>query len=377
LAGVSVAIAIAALGTRLAAPAPRAQALTNCDVADLTIDAEEQAFLGLINQYRAGSGAPPLAISQSLNRASSWMSNDMAVGNYLSHFDRLNRDPFKRMADCDVTGNYAQAENVAAGYETAALAFEGWKNSPPHNANMLNAGYRSIGIARVYNAGASYGWYWTTNFSSEVAPVAQPGQLTACNTPGLAWNPPGNSISAGASIVFTASARCGGTPVYKWWIGTVGGGGAITWSQARAYSTSGTFVWSPFVPGSYYVAVWMENQGAPDNTYDVDSYTPFTVSASGCASVSFTAAPNTSSIRANTSQTFTATSTCAGTPVYRWWVWSATTGWVTAQPYSASNTFTWTPTAPGSYNIAVWVEPQGSSPSTYERDFVVERTVTP
>src|SRR4051794_17217622 len=148
-------------------PATKAYALTNCDVADLAIDGEEQAFLGLINNYRAQNNAPALAISQTLNRASSWMSVDMATKNNFSHTDTLGRDPFVRMANCDVANNL-QAENVAAGYAKAAEAFEGWKNSPGHNANMLNPAYRSIGIARAFSATATYGWYWTTNFSAEI-----------------------------------------------------------------------------------------------------------------------------------------------------------------------------------------------------------------
>ncbi|HEY7268416.1 MAG TPA: CAP domain-containing protein, partial [Dehalococcoidia bacterium] len=83
------------------APVPTASALTNCSGVDLSIDAEESAFLNLINQYR-GAGLPQLKMSVELNRASSWMAYDLATHTSFSHTDSLGRDPWTRMANCDV-----------------------------------------------------------------------------------------------------------------------------------------------------------------------------------------------------------------------------------------------------------------------------------
>ena len=52
--------------------------------------------------------------------------------------------------------------------DTGAEAFTSWKGSPDHNRNMLNGRFRAIGIARVYDANSTYGWYWTTTFGSVV-----------------------------------------------------------------------------------------------------------------------------------------------------------------------------------------------------------------
>ncbi len=38
-------------------------------------------------------------------------------------------------------------ENVSAGYHTLAEAFSGWRDSPPHKANMLKSGVTKLGIA--------------------------------------------------------------------------------------------------------------------------------------------------------------------------------------------------------------------------------------
>ena len=77
----------------------------------------------------------------------------MGANNYFSHTDSLGRDPFQRMAAFGYNYNTWKGENLAAGADTAQGAFNLWKNSPGHNANMLNANFKVIGIARVYSAG--------------------------------------------------------------------------------------------------------------------------------------------------------------------------------------------------------------------------------
>src|SRR5581483_6987502 len=65
--------------------------------AQTTLDAEQSAFLTLINNYRAQHGAGPLQVSLALQQSSQWMSADMAAKNYFSHTDSLGRGPFQRM----------------------------------------------------------------------------------------------------------------------------------------------------------------------------------------------------------------------------------------------------------------------------------------
>lgn len=164
LLGAFVAAAIAAAfqvggGTR------PAEALTNCTVSD-SFDSEEQAFLALINNYRAQNGRSALTASVNLNRAAAWMANDLGTKNYFSHTDSLGRSVGTRVANCD--GLPQNGENIAAGTvkDTAAEAFEMWRNSSGHNANMLNSSYRQIGIARKYVSTSTYKWYWVTDFST-------------------------------------------------------------------------------------------------------------------------------------------------------------------------------------------------------------------
>ena len=162
--------------------------------AQAAIDGEEQAFLTLINDYRQANGLGTLSFDSQLNNASEWMSGDMAANNYWpddaycaqfglgAHCDSTGRDPFQRMADSGYNYNTWKGENLAAGVDTAQSAFQLWKNSPGHNANMLNEHFTVIGIARVYGEAATYGWYWTTNFGGQ-ASAPPPAEPTPAPTP--------------------------------------------------------------------------------------------------------------------------------------------------------------------------------------------------
>jgi hypothetical protein len=131
------------------------------------IDGEEQAFLTLINSHRAANGLGTLTLDSQLNVVADWMSNDMATNDYFSHTDSLYRDPFQRMADLGYTYNTWKGENLAAGVDTAQGAFDLFEGSPGHNANMLNANFKVIGIARVFGDGSTFGWYWSTEFGGQ------------------------------------------------------------------------------------------------------------------------------------------------------------------------------------------------------------------
>jgi uncharacterized protein YkwD len=155
-------VAVFALAAFAVVDAPAATAAGDC-TADGSLDAEEKAFLALINNHRAQNGAAALGVSYTLSKAAQWKSQDMGANGYFAHND-LNRTWVDRIRDCGYGYNTSLGENIAAGVSSAQSAFNLWKNSSGHNANMLNAGYRTIGIGRAYTAGSPYGWYWTTEF---------------------------------------------------------------------------------------------------------------------------------------------------------------------------------------------------------------------
>ncbi len=149
----------------IAASAPASvEAAGSCDVADASVDGEEQAFLQLLNDYRARHGAGPLSIDGALTRAATWMANDLAGSSGFGHTDSSGRSPWTRMPACGVGS--PGGENLAAGthYSSASTALNAWINSPAHNNVMLEPSFGTIGIARVNRPGSHYGWYWVTDF---------------------------------------------------------------------------------------------------------------------------------------------------------------------------------------------------------------------
>lgn len=255
-----------------------AAALTNCTVSDNSIDSEEQAFLGLINTYRAQNGLGALSMSTNLNRASTWMAADMGQKNYFSHTDSLGRSPSGRSIDC----GYPQGagENIAAGtnWSTASAVFAAWKASAGHNANMLNGSYRQIGIARVFTSGSTYGWYWVTDFGTTndgtsggggttnptatptrtatqpPAATATPTQPPSSSGPASISSPTPGSTLPGASATFSWSPVSGALE-YFIYVGTSSGANNIA-GRSTGTSTATTVTNLPTSGGTVYVRLW-------------------------------------------------------------------------------------------------------------------------
>ena len=64
------------------------------------LDAEEQNFITLINNYRQQNGLGALSISAKLTRAAAWHSEDMASNNHFSHTGTLGRDGNRARLQC-------------------------------------------------------------------------------------------------------------------------------------------------------------------------------------------------------------------------------------------------------------------------------------
>lgn len=174
-------LALAAAVPALSTPAP-GRALGPCDVPDTALDAEEQAFLQLLNDYRAASGLQPVAVDTALVRAATWMSIDLSSRAQFDHTDSLGRSPWARMADCGVAR--PGGENIAAGgpLATAAAVFAAWKGSPGHDAIMRDPAFTLVGVARHVAPGSQYGVYWTLTFGYG-SPAAAPAPRTPSPTP--------------------------------------------------------------------------------------------------------------------------------------------------------------------------------------------------
>jgi uncharacterized protein YkwD len=85
-------------------------------------------------------------------------ARSMAQRDKLDH--AVNGEFKNRMKNSGFDAKVA-VENISAGYHTLAEAFSGWRDSPPHRANMLNQGATRMGIAAAYAPNSKYKVYWS------------------------------------------------------------------------------------------------------------------------------------------------------------------------------------------------------------------------
>ncbi|HEY6025261.1 MAG TPA: CAP domain-containing protein [Pseudolabrys sp.] len=115
------------------------------------------AAASMITGYRANNGLPAVTLDPELMRLAQAQADVMAKRDKLDH---SVGKPFAVRLKQSGYDAKAAAENISAGYHTLAEAFSGWRDSPPHRANMLLKGATRIGIAAVYTPRSKYKVYW-------------------------------------------------------------------------------------------------------------------------------------------------------------------------------------------------------------------------
>ncbi len=121
---------------------------------DAKVDAK--AAQSMISGYRRNNGLGIVVLDDKLMKLAEEQARAMASKN---RFEHDAAGPFaqriKRGYDAKVA-----VENIGAGYHTLAEAFSGWRDSPPHRANMLHSGVTKMGIAAVYSPNSKYKVFW-------------------------------------------------------------------------------------------------------------------------------------------------------------------------------------------------------------------------
>lgn len=119
---------------------------------------DTEAAASMISGYRANNGLPAVSLDPALTQLARQQAEAMAARDRLDH--AATRDFVARLKASGYDARSA-AENISAGYHTLAEAFSGWRDSPPHRANMLLKGATRMGIAAVYTPASKYKVYWT------------------------------------------------------------------------------------------------------------------------------------------------------------------------------------------------------------------------
>jgi uncharacterized protein YkwD len=132
---------------------------------------DSQAAATMISLYRKNNGLPAVVIDPELMKVAEGQSQAMANGNKLDHNVKAPLPQRLQAAGYPAT---LAVENVSAGYHTLAEAFSGWRDSPPHRANMLQSGVTKMGIAASYAPNTKYKVFWTLILAS-TEPHETPG----------------------------------------------------------------------------------------------------------------------------------------------------------------------------------------------------------
>jgi Cysteine-rich secretory protein family len=124
---------------------------------------DPQAAASMISLYRQNNGLGGVAVDPELMKLAEQQSQAMASRNKLDHDVK---GPLAKRLNASGYPATLAVENVSAGYHTLAEAFSGWRDSPPHKANMLKNGVTNLGIAAIYAPNTKYKVFWTLILAS-------------------------------------------------------------------------------------------------------------------------------------------------------------------------------------------------------------------
>ena len=107
-----------------------------------------------MNQQRVAQGLAALVWSDALTSAAQVRASEITSS--FSH-TRPNGSEF-----WTVDSSVQYGENLAKLYQSADSVYDAWMNSPTHAANIMDSGYKTVGIAICQTADGS--WYWAQEF---------------------------------------------------------------------------------------------------------------------------------------------------------------------------------------------------------------------
>ncbi|MBQ9233607.1 MAG: hypothetical protein IJ167_06185 [Lachnospiraceae bacterium] len=148
--------------------------------------------LAIVNKERAAQGLSALTMDLGLVETAKLRATEIKVT--FSHTRPNGTSCFTAFPSTQTT----VGENIASGYTSPNSVMNGWMNSSGHRANILNANFKSIGIACYYVPGSAYGYYWVQAFGNKVTNSANTGT--------------GNNATGNSS---TGSYTSSGTTVYN------------------------------------------------------------------------------------------------------------------------------------------------------------------
>ena len=109
--------------------------------------------------------APPLALSDTLQRAALAHARDMAEHSSLSHSGSGGSTPAERATRAGYQWRHV-AENIASGQATPEQVVAEWLDSPRHCGNLMSPDYSEMGVAYAVERQSERGIYWAQLFAA-------------------------------------------------------------------------------------------------------------------------------------------------------------------------------------------------------------------
>ena len=120
----------------------------------------EIKMFNMVNDQRVKNGLKKLTLDYPLAQVGRAHCEDMFKRGYFSHYTPEGLSPFDRMAQADISFNFA-GENLALAPNTD-LAMQGLMESPGHRANILSPNFGKVGIGVI--DGGVYGEMFCQEF---------------------------------------------------------------------------------------------------------------------------------------------------------------------------------------------------------------------
>jgi uncharacterized protein YkwD len=147
----------AALGACASEVAPPEQPAFYRSMASPVAELDAATAASMISGYRQNNGLGPVTIDPTLMQMAQTQAQGMAARDKVDHD---TKGEFAKRIKSAGFDQKVSVENISAGYHTLAEAFSGWRDSPPHRANMLKDGVTRMGIAAVYTPNSKYKVFW-------------------------------------------------------------------------------------------------------------------------------------------------------------------------------------------------------------------------
>ena len=167
---------------------------------------------------------------------------------------------------------------------------------------------------------------------------------------------PSSPAPVGTPVTWTATAS-GGTAPYTYKFLVFDG---ANWTVGRDWASSNSWTWTPAIAATYSIQVWARNAGS-STIYDAWRQAGFVVTGPPPLAVTALTRSIPSGTPIGPSVQWTATASGGTSPYTFKFLLFDGENWTVGRDWASSNTWSWTPSAPGDYFVQVWARNAGSS----------------